>query len=223
MSIETATTICSVALHLDGEIRALNSYFLDKSHSSLLQPTIRKMMDDCSFNMADLSAIAVSMGPGSYTGLRIGVSAAKGLCYALDKPLIGINTLSAMAYGVRKNNVRSYWFCPMLDARRMEVYTLLLDDQFNEIKVTHPLIVEEPPFSEYLDKQPVLFFGNGAGKCKEVIKHTNALFLDGIEPSAVYVGDLAYQKFQSRSFEDLAYFEPYYLKEFKATKPKVKV
>lgn len=223
LGIETATSTCSIAVHREGILLAEHSYYLDRSHSNLLAPCIEHIMHDCGFELSALSAIALSKGPGSYTGLRIGTSTAKGLCYALDIPLIAINTLEAMAHGVHKYNTAHHWLCPMLDARRMEVYTMLLDGQLNEIEATHPLVVETTSFKDHLKDRSILFFGNGAGKCRDILQDDNAIFLEGVEPTASQIGRLAYQKFLRSEFEDLAYFEPFYLKEFQATKPKVKI
>ena len=223
LGIETATSVCSVAVHKDGVLLAQYSYYLDRSHSSLLAPSVENIMKDCGYGLDALSAIALSMGPGSYTGLRIGTSTAKGLCFALDIPLIAISTLEAMAYGVQKYNTARHWLCPMLDARRMEVYTMLLDNELNTIEEVHPLIIDPAAFQDHLASQSILFFGNGSGKCKDVLQNNSAIFLDGVEPSASHIGYLAYQKFQQGEFEDLAYFEPFYLKEFRATKPKMKI
>ncbi len=223
LSIETATRTCSVAVHENGTLLAACSYYLDKSHSNLLVPSIKSLVADCGYEQNALSAVAISMGPGSYTGLRIGTSTAKGLCFALDIPLIAINTLEALAYGVSRYNTEGQWLCPMLDARRMEVYTMLLDDHFRIVEETHPQVVEPSSFDDHLNARSILFFGNGADKCRKIIQNSNARFLDHVEPNASEVGYLAWQKFQKTQFEDLAYFEPFYLKEFQATKPKVKI
>ena len=171
--------------------------------------------------MAELDAIAVSKGPGSYTGLRIGVSTAKGLCYALDKPLIAVNTLLAMANEVNRQNHSQALLCPMIDARRMEVYTALYDGELNELEKTSAKILEENSFDETLNQKQVLFFGNGADKFMALKTGVaNAVFIDNITPSAWSVGLLANQAFLRGDFEDVAYFEPFYLKDFVATKPK---
>lgn len=223
LSLETATATCSVALHHDEQLLAVQEFHLEKSHSSILHPLIRDMLQYCELNRQDLSAVAISMGPGSYTGLRIGTSAAKGLCFALDIPLIAVNTLEAMAFSVQKFNLSKSLLCPMLDARRMEVYCQIWDAENREILKTQPVIVDEKSFADYLKDSKVSFFGNGSDKCRSLLgKSENAFFIEDIKPSAVSVGALALHKFRSKSFEDVAYFVPYYLKEFRTTKPKKK-
>ncbi len=221
LSIETSTTVCSVALTTDGNTLASQKLFIEKSHSTLLTVVIEQIMKQVGMEMAELDAIAVSKGPGSYTGLRIGVSTAKGLCYALDKPLIAVNTLLAMANEVNRQNHSQALLCPMIDARRMEVYTALYDGELNELEKTSAKILEENSFDETLNQKQVLFFGNGADKFMALKTGVaNAVFIDNITPSAWSVGLLANQAFLRGDFEDVAYFEPFYLKDFVATKPK---
>lgn len=222
LSLETTTNICSVALHQDGKLIASKENHSSQSHSRLLAVFIRDILKESDFNVNDLNAVAVSQGPGSYTGVRIGVSTAKGLCYSLAIPLIAVNTLLAMAHGVvnylKKEN---HILCPMIDARRMEVYTLLIDTNANILMETKPLVIDENSFDEFLKENKVVFFGNGALKCKSVIKHTNAIFIEPIATSAIQVGMIAADYFKQDKFEDLAYFEPNYLKEYRAGKPKL--
>lgn len=221
LSIDTSTTVCSVALTKDGSTLAEQKLFLEKSHSSLLTVVIESLLNHTETNKDDLSAIAVSKGPGSYTGLRIGVSTAKGLCYALDKPLIAINTLQAMAAEVSQFNTVEAWLCPMLDARRMEVYTALYDAGLNEKEQTKALVLDDFSFLETLDQYKVLFFGNGSDKFRELLgDNRHASFVPDVTPSASAVGVLASNSFEAGHFEDVAYFEPFYLKDFMATKPK---
>lgn len=221
LSVETSTKICSVALHQGGSLLACHELFLEKSHSSLLAVLINDILKQCDFLMDEISAFAVSLGPGSYTGLRIGVSTVKGLSYGLDKPVIGVNTLEAMAYGCHNFNYDNALLCPMIDARRMEVYCLLMNHRLELVEPTQAKIIDEHSFADYLAKGKVLFFGNGAGKCREVLQHQqNALFIDGINPSAMHIGYIASRKFKDNIFEDVAYFEPFYLKDFKVGKPK---
>lgn len=222
LSIETATTTCSVALHQEDQLLAVQDFHLEKSHSSILHPLIHDMMQYCEVDRQELAAVVISMGPGSYTGLRIGTSAAKGLCFSLDIPLIAINTLEAMAFSVQKYNLRKALLCPMLDARRMEVYCQIRNAEGREIMETQPVIVDENSFVSYLKENEVWFFGNGSTKCKSMLLSSSetAYFIEGIEPSAVAVGALGWQKYVSEQFENLAYFVPYYLKEFRTTKPK---
>ncbi len=221
LSIETSTTVCSVALSRDGELVATEKLFLEKSHANLLTVVIESLMNHTKLKFSELEAIAVSKGPGSYTGLRIGVSTAKGLCYSLDKPLIAINTLKAMAYEVNQFNVNGALLCPMIDARRMEVYTALYDTDLNEEEPTSAKILDNSSFDETLESTSVLFFGNGSDKFRELKSgNRKASFINGISPSASAVGKLAHQSFLNNEFEDVAYFEPYYLKDFVATTPK---
>jgi tRNA threonylcarbamoyladenosine biosynthesis protein TsaB len=223
LSIETSTKVCSVSLHEDQRIVGLKEIFSDRSHSSLLTILIRDLIVECGFGIEDLNAVAVSKGPGSYTGLRIGISASKGLCYALDIPLISVNTLEAMVQGMLKYNVQDALLCPMLDARRMEVYCLIADNQWNIYEKTQALIIDEHSFSSLLFDRKIIFFGPGADKIENVfIGQENAIFIRDVYPSASQIGYLAYEKYVKSEFEDLAYFEPYYLKEFITRKPKPK-
>ncbi len=221
LSIETSTSVGSVALHKGGILVSAYELHAEKSHSGALTPMVEQIFKYTGYTLQDLDAIAISKGPGSYTGLRIGTSTAKGLCFALDKPLIAINTLEAMAAQVARINPGKALLCPMLDARRMEVYCLLAEPGGNMLEETHPLVVAEDAFAGYLSERQVLFFGNGAPKCKPVLGHLpNALFVEGIYPVAVEIGYLAAQAFDKGQFEDVAYFEPFYLKEFQGPKLK---
>jgi tRNA threonylcarbamoyladenosine biosynthesis protein TsaB len=226
LCIETATEVCSVALLQDGKLIALKESQGSNEHSSQLTLFIDEVRKSSGKLFSDLDAIAVSVGPGSYTGLRIGVSAAKGLCYALEKPLISISTLKGLAlsalntYGetLKPNTV----LCPMIDARRMEVYTALFDQKLNEISPVNALIVEKDTWFLYDDMQ-LAIFGSGAGKCKDLyINHLNIHFPGIVFPSAKSIGHLAEEKFNKKEFENIAYFEPLYLKDFIAGLPKVK-
>jgi len=224
LSIETATKTCSVALHQDKTLLGLQEAHLDKSHSSLLHVMIDNLLQHCEVASDQLDAVAVSVGPGSYTGLRIGVSAVKGIGYALDIPVIAVNTLEAMARGVQKYNLSKSWLCPMLDARRMEVYCLLQDNIGTLVKETQPLIIDEKSFQAELDQHSIIFFGNGSNKCQPLLQHhSNANFIDGIQPSAHWIGELALEKYEKEEFEDLAYFVPFYLKKYRTTQPKNKL
>ena len=220
LSVETSTTVCSVAIVRDGEAILAEKLFIEKSHSSMLTLVIEALCKRGGYELGDFDAFAVSKGPGSYTGLRIGVSTIKGLCFALDKPLIAINTLKAMAYEVSQFNMENHCLCPMIDARRMEVYTALFDPQLNELEPISAKILDESSFRETLSTSSVLFFGNGSDKFMEIMKEQNAKFISGVSPSASAVGELAFLSFQKGEFEDVAYFEPYYLKDFIATVPK---
>jgi len=221
LSIETATKTCSVALHRDGILLGLQEVHLNKSHSSLLHVMIDNLLQHCEVDRSRLDTVAVSVGPGSYTGLRIGVSTVKGIAYALDIPVIAVNTLEAMAYSMQEHNLANSWVCPMLDARRMEVYCLLQDESRETIWETRPLIVDETSFQAELEQQAIVFFGNGSDKCRPLLEiHPNAYFVAGVYPSARWVGELAQTKFDKQEFEDLAYFVPFYLKEYRTTQPK---
>jgi tRNA threonylcarbamoyladenosine biosynthesis protein TsaB len=220
LSIETSTTICSVALIRNGEILSSTELGVAHSHSEKLTLLIRDCVTHAGLTFNDLDALAVAKGPGSYTGLRIGVATAKGLCYALDKPLIAINTLEAMAYQVADFCISSYWLCPMLDARRMEVYCALYDQDLQTILPTCAKIIDQSSFAEYLSLHPIIFFGNGSLKCKPLLdSHPQAFFMNQVvHPSAKTVAILAARAFDEKRFENLAYFEPFYLKEFVSNK-----
>lgn len=220
LSIESSTRTSSVALHQDGVLLSSQHIHVEKSHSEYLALSIKNLVETSRLAMADIEAVAISKGPGSYTGLRIGTSTAKGLCYGLDAKLIGINTLKAMAYGMSKYQLEDVWLCPMLDARRMEVYCMLMDRELSIIESTQAKIIDENSFSEHLQGKKIVFFGNGAAKCKDMLKNWDtALFIDDVEPSAEDIGSLAWEKFKTDQFEDVAYFEPFYLKDFIAKKP----
>ncbi len=226
LNIETSTKSCSVAIGQKGQLIANKEIYIKNSHSSMLTTLIKDVLKKAQFEFHNLDTIAISKGPGSYTGLRIGVSTAKGLCYAIDKPLISINSLKAMAYGIttkyKSNNETSVFFCPMIDARRMEVYSAIYDINNNEIRKTKAEIITKNSFSNILNKHKILFFGNGADKCKSILLNKNALFIDNIYASAVNMITIAEDKFFKKNFEDIACFEPFYLKDFIAGKPKVK-
>ena len=215
LNIETSTKACSVALHNNGElIVSREDVTTNFSHSEKLLKFISKLFSDAKLSLSDLDAIAVSMGPGSYTGLRIGVSTAKGLCYGLDIPLISISTLKAMSFGMALE-IKADLYCPMIDARRMEVYSAFFDINNTEVRKIQADIIDENSYKKELEKK-VVFFGDGSEKIKEKIRHKNAMFISNIHPSAKNMGLLSYQKFTKSLFEDLAYFEPFYLKDFVA-------
>ncbi|MFL1010778.1 tRNA (adenosine(37)-N6)-threonylcarbamoyltransferase complex dimerization subunit type 1 TsaB [Flavisericum labens] len=218
LNIETATTNCSVSISKDGETIVLKEDN-DKSysHAERLHVYIDAALKEAKITPEDLSAIAISKGPGSYTGLRIGVSAAKGLCFALDKPLISVPTLEALAHKV---NQKDGIIVPMLDARRMEVYSAIFDSNYYEIRETQAQILDENAFAEYLQRGKVYFVGNGVEKTKLLLNHDNAVFVENELPSANEMSRIAYSKYQKNNMEDVAYFEPYYLKDFVALKSK---
>ncbi len=223
LQIETATTICSVALAKDGKLIAVKQVDQRNVHAEVITLYIDELITSAGINYVDLDAIAVSSGPGSYTGLRIGVSTAKGLCYALDKPLIAIETLQSMANGIISNNNinADTLLCPMIDARRMEVYTALFDSTGNKVKATAAEIIDADSYNEQLKINKILFFGDGAEKCREILgSNPNAQFLTGFINSAEHLTNKAFERFTDKDFEDVAYFEPYYLKEFLVTTSK---
>jgi tRNA threonylcarbamoyladenosine biosynthesis protein TsaB len=184
---------------------------------------IEQLLENCKINRSDLQAVAVSKGPGSYTGLRIGTATAKGMCYALGIPLIAVNTLAGMAHQFVDVPDGVDFLCPMIDARRMEVYCLLLNRNFEMAAGTRAVIVNGDSFDEWLTKGKVLFFGDGSTKCRDVLHGRNSLFMKDFVPSACSIGKLARQKLERGETEDLAYFEPFYLKEYQTTIPKDKI
>ncbi len=226
LCLETSTEVCSVALAIGGIIVEEREDKSGKNHAQLLTSFAEEVMNSRKISFDSLDAIAVSGGPGSYTGLRIGVSTAKGLCYAANLPLIAIPSLEALAYhvisnpyifGIKKDD--NLLYCPMIDARRMEVYAAIYDADLNKIRETRADIIDHLSFAPYLQNRKMLFFGNGADKCKLTILHPNALFLDNITNSAVHMAALAEKSFAKRKFADVAYYEPFYLKDFVATIP----
>lgn len=228
LGIETATSICSVALVKDGELLAIRESVGTREHSAELTSYISEVFTESRLSYSQLDAVAVSMGPGSYTGLRIGVSSAKGLCYALDKPLIAIDTLKSLAWQALHlclqdgRNMENILLCPMLDARRMEVYTAVFDRNLNFIEAVNASVITEDYFEPQQSKE-ILYFGDGASKCKTLFETKPELtFIDNINLSAKAICMLAEQHFENRDFADLAYCEPFYLKDFIAGKPRVK-
>jgi tRNA threonylcarbamoyladenosine biosynthesis protein TsaB len=220
LQIETATTACSVALVQHGNVLAVKELDQRNIHAEVITVFIEQIFAEAGKVYADLDAVAVSSGPGSYTGLRIGVSTAKGLCFGLDKPLIAVETLQAMADGMVKHITDdTILLCPMIDARRMEVYTALFDRQGNRIRSTSAEIIDENSFVELLQGSKVLFFGDGAAKCREVLsRYPNAIFDTDFFNSAIHLTNGATLAFESEQFEDIAYYEPFYLKDFIAGK-----
>lgn len=214
LSIETATTNCSVSLSKEGKTIILKEdNSKNYSHAESLHVFIEAVLNEAGITLKALDAIAISKGPGSYTGLRIGVSAAKGLCFALDKPLISVPTLEALAHQIVCHDGV---IVSMLDARRLEVYAAIFNSDYNQINETEAQILDENAFAEYLNKGNVYFIGSGVEKTKDLIKHQNAIFVEGKLPSANQMSLLAFDKYKKSDFEDVAYFEPYYLKNFMA-------
>lgn len=222
LNIETSTDVCSVAVTAEGMVLRHYEHDGGQNHAALLSGFIKNCLDFIAEREMKLEAVAVSIGPGSYTGLRIGLSEAKGLAYALDIPLIGIPTLQIMAVSVMFNRWvdEDVLFAPMIDARRMEVYTSVLDMGLIPLLPDTPMILDGDSYAEYLAEKPVLFFGNGSDKFQGVVSHPNARFIPGIRPLAVDMLALAERAYARRDFLDLAYSTPNYLKEFQATKPK---
>ncbi|MBK8873233.1 MAG: tRNA (adenosine(37)-N6)-threonylcarbamoyltransferase complex dimerization subunit type 1 TsaB [Bacteroidetes bacterium] len=217
LNIETATEVCSVVLASDGNIIAREEEAEGRNHALLLTTFIENCLKLAGVAFADLDAIAVSKGPGSFTGLRIGVSTAKGLCYALDKPLISVNSLQSMAAVVIGNghHQEADLLCPMIDARRMEVYTALFDKKAEFVMETSAQIIDNKSFESFLGSKKVLFFGDGMQKCRELLNSSeNALFLDEITNSAVGMVHFSENSYKIGQFESTAYFEPFYLKDF---------
>lgn len=224
LCVETATEICSIALLQDDVLIALEENHEGNSHASQITILIEAVMKKAGIELKQLDAIAVSKGPGSYTGLRVGVSTAKGLCYALTIPLIGINTLNSLANGFIHQypqfiNAQSL-FIPMLDARRMEVYCAVFNNKIEVIKETEAKIIDEHSFNDLPQALALYFFGSGALKCKPVVSHPNAFFVEDIVCSAANMNKIAFELFNKKQFEDVAYFEPFYLKDFVGTVPK---
>ncbi|RYG17345.1 MAG: tRNA (adenosine(37)-N6)-threonylcarbamoyltransferase complex dimerization subunit type 1 TsaB [Chitinophagaceae bacterium] len=221
LQLETATPVCAVALSIDGKTVAFKEETAQNIHAAKLTLFINEVMEQAGIAFADLDAVAVSKGPGSYTGLRIGVSTAKGLCFALDKPLIGINTLCMMAAGfLAQNPGYQGLVCPMIDARRMEVFTAIFDHNLTEIEATNAKIIDETSFLDLLTQHEITFIGNGAEKSNTLIQHKNAKFSATNFNAASNMTSLANAAFMRKDFEDVAYFEPFYLKDFVFTVPK---
>ena len=217
LNIETSTKACSVALFNGKQLVSCKEHVDEKfSHSEKLSLYMLEVLDLAKITFTDLNAVAISMGPGSYTGLRIGVSTAKGLCYALDIPLISVSTLQAMAYGISLTQ-KSEVFCPMIDARRMEVYSAFYNSKNKIIRKIQADVIDKKSYKKELNDK-VLFFGDGSEKLHKTIIHDNAVFISDFHPSARFLGSLAQDKYLASDFEDTAYFEPYYLKDFVAGK-----
>ena len=216
LSIETSTKVCSVALHRAAQPVAATHFYMDKATAKLVTVAIEQIITNSGHHLTEVDAIAVAKGPGSYTGLRIGTATAKGLCFALQKPLIAVGTLEVMAAGMRRfYTERSRLFCPMIDARRMEVYCALFDNELNLVSQIEARVLDENSFSDFLVNNQVVFFGDGATKFRpKLTPSPQVSFVDDIWPSALQVGELAHRLFTEGIFEDTETFEPYYLKEF---------
>lgn len=223
LNIETSTNVCSVALSQDGVCLYEDVNMEGPSHAQVLAGYVKNAVSFADSHAIPIDAIAISKGPGSYTGLRIGVSEAKGVAYGRDAKLLSVPTLKLLTVPIllgHEELPEDALLCPMIDARRMEVYCALYDRALNEVVQTQALVIDSDSFKEYLDKQPIYFMGNGADKCVETIQHPNAHFIKNIVPRAKDMIPLAEMAMGKEQFEDVAYFEPFYLKEFVATKSK---
>lgn len=223
LNIETSTNVCSVALSQDGVCLYEDVNMEAPSHAQVLAGYVKDAVSFADSHAIPIDAIAISKGPGSYTGLRIGVSEAKGVAYGRDAKLLSVPTLKLLTVPIllgHEELPEDALLCPMIDARRMEVYCALYDRALNEVVQTQALVIDSDSFKEYLDKQPIYFMGNGADKCVETIQHPNAHFIKNIVPRAKNMIPLAEMAMAKEQFEDVAYFEPFYLKEFVATKSK---
>ncbi len=221
LNIETATKNCSVSLAEKGNLLSFKE--LNEggySHAEKLHLFIKEVLENANVTPQELDAIAISKGPGSYTGLRIGVSSAKGLCFAVNKPLISVKTLESLANQI---NIDNGVIVPMLDARRMEVYSSVFDKNHQQIREIKAEIIDENSFSSELNNGKVYFLGDGAEKCKTIITHENAIFIDDKFPSAKEMAKLSFEKFKNNDFENVAYFEPFYLKDFVVTPSKKRI
>ncbi len=222
--IETSTEVCSVSLIKDGILFDFIESAEGQNHARLVTVFAEDLLSRNNIQSGELKAVAISKGPGSYTGLRIGASTAKGICYAGQIPLIAVGTLEAMTKHVALNRNqfgipedKQTFFCPMIDARRMEVYSMLLDEKGTVLKPITAEIIDDSFLANELSDKQVVFFGNGSAKCEKVIKSPNALFLRNIKASAKHMTELVWEAYNNNQFENVAYFEPFYLKDFVAT------
>ena len=226
LNIETSTSVCSVALTSEGEVLEHVENYEGQTHATMLSVYIKRMLHYATSRQMKLDAIAVSIGPGSYTGLRIGLSEAKGLAFGMDVPLIGVNTLKLLTVTTMFAHFfddESTLFVPMIDARRMEVYTAVYDNALRDILPPQPMIIDENSFADLLRDHHLVFCGNGADKVKKLIPHPNAEFIEGVKPVALSMLALSEKAYRENDFIDVAYSTPLYLKEFQATKSKKKL
>ncbi|PLX13665.1 MAG: tRNA (adenosine(37)-N6)-threonylcarbamoyltransferase complex dimerization subunit type 1 TsaB [Marinilabiliales bacterium] len=229
LNIETSTTVCSVCLSMNGELLGIKESSEEKSHAKKLTIFIDDLLKDRGYNFDNIDAVAISKGPGSYTGLRIGVSTAKGFCFAKNIPLIAVNTLQAMANGIinkihsdelKIEHFKESILVPMIDARRMDVYSAFFNPKGVFVRDVKAEIIEEDSYTDVLNKKKMFFFGDGSEKIHDIIKHKNAFFIENVNPSSKDMLKLSEQAYKNKDFEDVAYFEPFYLKDFVATVPK---
>ncbi len=222
--IESSSISCSVAVYSDGKVKHKNSFSEGMKHAEKLPVFVESAIEYAKSNGITFDAVAVSGGPGSYTGLRIGVSHAKGICYGMNIPLIAIDTLKIIAIkALRNSNLKSDYTCPMVDARRMEVYCCMFDNDFNSVMDHQAKVIEDGSFSNLLSDKKILFCGNGAEKCMETINSNNAMYYTENILDAEDMAGLALKMYEAKDFADLAYYEPFYLKEFQSTIPKAKL
>lgn len=215
LAIETSTTVCSIAIYSSNEIIAEIDLYKKNSHAEVITSCITHLLTSSKLEMKDLSAIAISSGPGSYTGLRIGTSIAKGICFSLNIPLIAITTLESMIFYMQRFNFQKSLLCPMIDARRMEVYTTIMDYKNDTILPLCAMIVNEESFKDLLKDNEIIFFGDGSQKCANLLKkNKNSRFLNDIHPNARSIAEMAYKKLLKNEVADLTNFSPIYLKEF---------
>ena len=222
LNIETSTDLCSVSVSQDGACIFSQEDHEGPNHAVKLGTFVDEALSFADSHAIPLDAVAVSCGPGSYTGLRIGASMAKGICFGQDLKLIAVPTLELMAVPVllREEVEEGALLCPMIDARRMEVYSAVYDRALHEVRGIQADVVDAETYREYLDRGPVYFFGNGAEKCMEVINHPNARLIKGVEPLAKWMFPIAERRIAQEKYEDVAYFVPFYLKDFVAHQPK---
>lgn len=223
LSLETSTSVTSVAIHENNKLLAASEIHVPQSAASKLALLIEEVKRNAGIELNQLSAVAISSGPGSYTGLRIGTSTAKGLCYALNVPLIAVGSLELMAHEVSKLNTAGAFLCPMIDARRMEVYCQVFDEMLKPRQAVEAKIIDEHSFSDFMKERKIIFFGDGAAKCATIIRNEGAVFVENIFPSATQLGILAGKKFELGQTENLVTFEPFYLKDFVAKKAAIKL
>jgi|TARA_B110000438_G_scaffold8099_2_gene7956 tRNA threonylcarbamoyladenosine biosynthesis protein TsaB len=222
LCVDTSSSICSVSIFKSSKLITSNFTEIKKSHSKLLITLIDKSLKDSNLKLSEIDAFAVSKGPGSYTGLRIGVSTIKGLCYSLEKPLISVNTLDILAKHALTiiNDTDEFFLCPMIDARRMEVYTKLIDKTFNELEADRAMILDKNSFKENLENKKLYFFGDGSYKFKKIAKHNSFYFIDNIFPTSEFMGEISNIKYENNQLENLIKFEPFYIKDFYFIKKK---
>ena len=216
LCVDTSSFICSVSVFENLSLISSNSTEVEKSHSKFIIQLIDQSLKDANIKINEIDAFAVSMGPGSYTGLRIGVSTIKGLCYSLEKPLISINTLEILSKSALNhiNNYNDFFICPMIDARRMEVFTKMLDNNFNEVEKDKALILDDKSFNDIGGGKLIYFFGDGSNKFQKITNNKNFHFIDNIISSSKHMGELANIKYENNQFENLTTFEPFYIKDF---------